>query len=202
MSVIELLRAALVEPLAEGGGIRGDDLIFSNTDGSVRPAAVLVPVVDRGDAFNLILTRRRDDLRHHAGQISFPGGAREAGDDDAVDTALRETHEEIGVHRDHVRVLGPIETYRTVSGFEVTPIVGVVASEAGFTPQAEEVAEIFEVPLDYVLNSDNHRSVSGFFRGRDRTYYEIVFGEWRIWGATAGMIVNLSRRVSRARAID
>jgi 8-oxo-dGTP pyrophosphatase MutT (NUDIX family) len=127
----------------------------------------------------------------HAGQIAFPGGRRQADDIDEIATALRETEEEVGLTRDFVQVIGPIDHYRTGTGYEITPIVGIVSP--GFTTRADprEVADVFEVPLEHFLDERNHRIDSRVWQGRERRYYAMPYGERYIWGATAGMLKNL-----------
>ncbi|MEO5866438.1 MAG: CoA pyrophosphatase [Sphingomonas sp.] len=157
-------------------------------------AAVLVAVTDRASP-GVILTRRTDHLSRHAGQVAFPGGRIDPGDDGAIAAALREAEEEIGLPREGVVIVGEADRYRTITGFEVTPVIGVVAPDLVFRPNVDEVADVFEVPLDFVLDSANHVEASVEFQGRNRHYYEISWAGHRIWGATAAMIVNLSRRL-------
>jgi 8-oxo-dGTP pyrophosphatase MutT (NUDIX family) len=156
-----------------------------------RPASVLVPLVRREPGITVLLTQRTEDMPSHAGQIAFPGGRRQAEDIDATATALRETEEEVGLTRDFIEVIGPLDQYRTGTGYEITPIVGIVAP--GFTPRADprEVADVFEVPLDHFLDERNHRIDSRVWQGRERRYYAMPYGERYIWGATAGMLKNL-----------
>ncbi|HWH18696.1 MAG TPA: CoA pyrophosphatase [Allosphingosinicella sp.] len=161
----------------------------------ITPAAVLVPVVERPDP-TVILTLRPDTLRRHAGQIAFPGGRIDPHDRDETDAALREAEEEIGLQRADVDVVGVADRYRTITGFEVTPVVGVVPPDLPLTPQAEEVAAIFEAPLHYLLRPEHHVVRTIEWQGRERCYYEILWEDRRIWGATAAMIVNLSRRLA------
>jgi 8-oxo-dGTP pyrophosphatase MutT (NUDIX family) len=164
-------------------------------DQPVTPAAVLVAVVDRPDP-TVILTLRPDTLRQHAGQIAFPGGRIDADDADAIAAALREAEEEIGLPRREVEIVGIADRYRTVTGYEVTPVVGVIPPDLPLVAEPGEVAAIFEVPLHHLLRSDHHVMRTVEWRGRDRCYYEIMWQDRRIWGATAAMIVNLSRRLA------
>lgn len=156
-----------------------------------RPAAVLVPLVRREPDMTVLLTQRTDDMPSHAGQIAFPGGRQQAEDADSIATALRETEEEVGLDRQFVEVVGPVDRYRTGTGYEITPIVGIVTP--GFTTRADprEVADVFEVPLAHFLDARNHRIDSRVWQGRERRYYAMPYGERYIWGATAGMLKNL-----------
>lgn len=157
-----------------------------------RPAAVLVPLVDRPEGVTVLLTQRTADMPSHAGQVAFPGGRRQESDADAVATALRETEEEVGLDRRFINVVGTVDRYRTGTGFDITPVVGIV--RPGFDIQADprEVADVFEVPLDHFLNENNHRIDSRkVAEGRERRYYAMPYGERYIWGATAGMLKNL-----------
>ena len=157
-----------------------------------RPAAVLVPLVDRPGGVTVLLTQRTVDMPSHAGQVAFPGGRRQDDDVDAVATALRETEEEVGLDRRFVSVVGSVDLYRTGTGFEITPVVGIV--RPGFVTQADprEVADVFEVPLRHFLDDRNHRIDSRqVAEGRERRYYAMPYGERYIWGATAGMLKNL-----------
>jgi 8-oxo-dGTP pyrophosphatase MutT (NUDIX family) len=156
-----------------------------------RPAAVLVPLVRRAPGLTVLLTQRTDDMPSHAGQIAFPGGRRQKDDKDAVATALRETEEEVGLERRFVDVVGMLDRYRTGTGYEITPVVGIV--EPGFTTRADprEVADVFEVPLEHFLDERNHRIDSRVWQGHERRYYAMPYGERYIWGATAGMLKNL-----------
>ena len=163
-------------------------------EGPHTPAAVLVAVVDR-PAPGLILTQRTESLRRHAGQIAFPGGRIDPGDADAADAALREAEEEIALPRDAVTLVGEADRYLTVTGFEVTPIVGVIPPGLDYHPNEAEVADVFEVPLAFVLDPANHVEATAQWQGRIRHFYEIRWDDRRIWGATAAMLINLSRRL-------
>ena len=157
------------------------------------PAAVLIAVTDRPDP-GVILTVRRDTLRTHAGQVALPGGRIDPGED-AIEAALREAHEEILLPPAAVDVVGAIEPYRTVTHYRVTPVVGVIPPDLPLAPHEPEVAEWFEAPLLHLLEPANQVRRSALFQGRERHYYEIVWNGRKIWGATAAMIVNLSRRL-------
>lgn len=178
----------------------GDGGLFADREPA--GAAVLVPLVQREAGLNLLLTRRTDHLRDHAGQISFPGGRVEPEDDGPVATALRETEEEIGLPRSHIDVIGRLPVYSTVTAFQVTPVVGLVAP--GFTLQLDdfEVAEAFEVPLAFLMDPRHHRRHALEFEGQRREWYSMPFddgGQERfIWGATAGMLRNFYRLLTAA----
>jgi 8-oxo-dGTP pyrophosphatase MutT (NUDIX family) len=191
------LAATLREALERGRGrspilLAGD--VFDEEDADPTPAAVLVPIVDRREP-TVILTERPKTMRRHPGQISFPGGRIEPGDDGPVAAALREAEEEIGLPPDRVEVIGIADLYRTVTGFEVIPVVGVLPPDLPLAPHPGEVADMFEAPLHYLLDPARQIARRVEWRGRDRTYYEIDYEGRRIWGATAAMIVNLSRRL-------
>ena len=195
MTLVERLRHALAAGhAAETVLLTGDHADLDAIATPLAQAAVLVPVTDRAEP-GVILTRRTDTLSKHPGQVAFPGGRIDAGDTDATAAALREAQEEIGLACDQVTLVGMADRYRTVTGFEVTPVIGVVPPDLVFTPAIAEVANVFEVPLGFLLDSGNHIEASVEWQGRNRHYYEIIWGEHRIWGATAAMIVNLSRRL-------
>ena len=196
-----LLRGRVSERLRPGGGWTperaGDGLPAAPGD-PLRPAAVLVPLVARDDGLHILLTRRTDHLHDHAGQISFPGGRQDPGDVDAVATALREAQEEIGLQARHVDVLACMPVYRTVTHYEVTPVLGLVQPSFALTLDAFEVAEAFEVPLSFLMNPAHHRWHA--WVDRDGAAREFVSMPWRregreyfIWGATAAMLRNLYR---------
>ena len=163
-------------------------------EGQLARAAVLVAITDRADP-GVILTQRTEHLRRHAGQIAFPGGRIDPGDADAVAAALREAEEEIALPARVVVVAGTADRYRTGTGFDITPVVGVVPPDLPLVPSEAEVASVFEVPLRFLLDPANHVEASAPWQGRERRFFEIRWGERRVWGATAAMIVNLSRRL-------
>jgi 8-oxo-dGTP pyrophosphatase MutT (NUDIX family) len=158
-----------------------------------RPAAVLVPLVDRPEGLTVLLTQRSEHLKNHAGQISFPGGRVEAIDESPLAAALRETEEEIGLSREFVRVVGYLESHLIFTGFHVVPVVGFV--KPGFTlhPDPTEVADVFEVPLVHILDAANHGTRTRDVEGGVLHVYNIPYGERVIWGATAGMLMSLYR---------
>ncbi len=164
-------------------------------DVPLRRAAVLVPIVERVDGFGMLFTRRNERMRHHAGQVSFPGGAIEAGDVDAVAAALRETHEETGIAGGFVQPLGYLDCFDTISGFSVSPVIGIVRAGYTLVPNPDEVAEVFEVPLDYILAPQRLQRQEVLWHGRPREIFEFDYDGRRIWGATAGILKNLLRRL-------
>lgn len=165
---------------------------FADWEGGApaRPAAVLVPVVAR-DVLTVLLTRRTANLPAHAGQIAFPGGKPDADDTGPIVTALREAEEEIGLDRGHVDPIGFLDTYRTGTGFAVTPVVALVHTGFRIAPNAEEVAEVFEVPLAFLMDPANHQIHAHTLGGRDRRFYAMPYGDRYIWGATAGILRNM-----------
>lgn len=188
---LERLRASLLpEPLSEhfvqeeGGG-----------DQPLTPAAVLFPIVLRDGGHTVLLTQRTAHLRDHAGQISFPGGRVEVEDISPSHTALRETEEEIGLPRERIEIIGFLPEYRTGTGFRVTPVVALVRPPFELQADPFEVAEVFEVPLAFLLDPANHQLHSMHYRGALRTYFAMPYGEYFIWGATAGMIRSLTQRL-------
>jgi 8-oxo-dGTP pyrophosphatase MutT (NUDIX family) len=173
---------------------RGDHTLNPGTypeNPKLRHAAVLVPVVNRPEGLSILLTQRTDHLANHAGQISFPGGHIEDDDSTPEEAALRETEEEVGLHRRHISIIGRLSNYVTRTGFLITPIVGVVEPPFDTTPDPHEVAEVFEVPLDFLLDKKNHERHTLFYAGKDRYFWAMPYGDYYIWGATAGMLVNL-----------
>lgn len=190
MSLADRIRAGLAAPAAQEP-LEGD-LPELRARAEV-PAAVLIAVTDRSDP-GVILTLRLDNMRTHAGQVAFPGGRLDTGEE-AVAAALREAHEEILLDPDLVDVIGSIEPYQTVTGYVVTPVIGVIPPDLQLSPHEQEVADLFEAPLAFLLDPTNQRLRSALFQGAERHYYEIVWNGRRIWGATAAMIVNLSRRL-------
>lgn len=163
-------------------------------EGALIPAAVLFPIVLHA-APTVLLTQRTAHLRDHPGQISFPGGRVEPDDGSPTETALREVAEEIGLPRAQVEIIGFLPEYRTGTGFRVTPVVGLVQPPVQATPDPFEVAEVFEVPLSFLLDATNHQRQSMHYRGRQREFYAMPYGERFIWGATAGMIRTLYDRL-------
>ena len=164
----------------------------------LRPAAVLVLVVNHAEP-TIVFTQRTAHLANHAGQISFPGGRCDEEDCTPERTALREAEEEIGLEAGRVEILGRLPEYRTSTGFSVTPVVGWADPPLAYRPDPHEVADVFEVPMGFLLDPRNHRYESAFYRGRMRHYWAMPYGERFIWGATAGMLVTLQRIIGKSK---
>lgn len=154
----------------------------------LRPAGVLAPIIETDQGLSLLLTKRSAALKHHPGQIAFPGGKQDDGDADVIAAALREAHEEIGLPPDCVEVLGTLPPHETVTSFHVTPVIGFVHTAFNMVPEPGEVDEVFAVPLDHVLNPENYIIESRRWRGQMRHYFVVPFGPYYIWGATARML--------------
>jgi 8-oxo-dGTP pyrophosphatase MutT (NUDIX family) len=196
MTLAATLREALELGHRSSPELIGGDALDEEASGhGITPAAVLVAVVDRPDP-TVILTLRPETMRKHPGQVSFPGGRIDPGDDGPIAAALREAREEIGLPPARVEIIGIADRYRTVTGFEVTPVICIVPPDLEFTPHPGEVAALFEAPFHYILDPAHQHVRTAFWRGRERTYYEIEWDGRKIWGATAAMIVNLSRRLA------
>lgn len=164
------------------------------TDAAFRRAAVLVGLMDRGDDFGVLLTLRPETMPSHAGQVAFPGGRIEAGES-ALEAALREANEEVGVDPATVRVLGQGDTYLTGSGFAIAPFVGLLPADYAPRPHEREVADVFETPLSFLMDAANHERHEKEYRGVLRAYYAMPHNGRYIWGATAGMIKSLHDRL-------
>jgi 8-oxo-dGTP pyrophosphatase MutT (NUDIX family) len=164
----------------------------------LRPAAVLLLIVNHAAGATVLFTQRTSHLPAHGGQISFPGGRCEEGDCDPEATALRESREEVGLDPARVEILVRLPEYKTSTGFSVTPVVGWAEPPMQWLPDPHEVAEVFEVPLAFLLDAANHRHESAFYKGRMRHYWAMPFGSRFIWGATAGMLVTFQRIVAPA----
>lgn len=163
-----------------------------------RPAAVLVPIVDRPEGLTVLLTQRAAHLKNHAGQVSFPGGRLE-GHESPLAAALRETEEEIGLSREFVHVVGYLESHLIFTGFHVVPVVAFVTPGFALRPDPKEVAEVFEVSLMHILNAANHGTRTRQVSGGTLHVYDIANGERPIWGATAGMLMSLYRLLQEPR---
>ena len=167
-------------------------------DEELTPAAVLFPIVQRSEAPTVLLTQRTTHLKDHPGQISFPGGRHESADPSPAHTALREAAEEIGLSEAQVDIVGYLPEYRTATGFRVTPVVALVTPPFDLQLDSFEVAEVFEVPLAFLLDPANHQRHSLHYRGKLRHYYAMPYGRYFIWGATAGIIMSLYRALAAA----
>lgn len=194
-------RADIAERLASHPPIEqlltADDLEkqLANAQLPLKPAAVLLLVVNHPVEPTVVFTQRTAHLADHAGQISFPGGRCDEADCTPDRTALREAQEEVGIAAERIEILGRLPEYRTATGFSVTPVVGWAEPPMTYRPDPHEVADVFEVPLSFLLDSRNHRYESAFFKGRMRKYWAMPYGERFIWGATAGMLVTFQRIV-------
>ncbi|MFP5306995.1 MAG: CoA pyrophosphatase [Gammaproteobacteria bacterium] len=173
-----------------------DKLVAHTLAGNLRPAAVLAPVIRRGAELSMLFTVRASHLRSHSGQISFPGGGRDDGDGDAVDTALREAQEEIGLPPARVEVIGYLDDYPTLSRYRITPVVGIVHGAPELAVDDNEVAGVFEAPLAFVLDPASFERRWMSRDGLNLPFFELNWGAHRIWGATAGMLWNLAQKVS------
>ncbi|WP_445193334.1 CoA pyrophosphatase [Sphingomonas sp. Tas61C01] len=194
MTLVERLADALTANRVPDHPYLIGDGPLAATDDPLSEAAVLVAITDRAEP-GVILTQRTETMRKHPGQVAFPGGRADPEDVDAVATALREAEEEIGLPPTAVRVAGLADRYRTGTGYHITPVVGVVAPDLPLRPSEAEVASVFEVPLAFLLDPANHRDARAMWQGTERRFTEIFWQDRRIWGATAAMIVNLSRRL-------
>ena len=173
-------------------GLRTDAAFV--TPGEVRPAAVMIGVTDRRDP-GVILTHRPQQMRQHGGQVAFPGGKLDPGED-AVAAALRETHEELGINPSHISVIGATDRFVTGTGYDITPILGMLPPDLPITPNPDEVSDWFEAPLRFIFDPANHVQKQAMFQGRLREYTEIVWDGHVIWGVTAAIIQNLSTRLA------
>jgi 8-oxo-dGTP pyrophosphatase MutT (NUDIX family) len=188
----ERLRAVL-SPVPSRTQFAADDGV---ADEELTPASVLFPIVLREAGPAVLLTQRTEHLRDHPGQISFPGGRVEADDTSPAHTALREAQEEIGLSAAHIEIIGYLPEYRTGTGFRVTPVVALVRPPFELRPDPVEVAGIFEVPLAFLMDFANHQQHSAHSRGKLRHYFAMPYGDYFIWGATAGIIVTLARALA------
>jgi len=189
---VETLNKVLSAYNPEPGDIRGDhDLNGFRPKPDNREAAVLVPIVKHEDELTVLFTKRTDHLNHHPGQISFPGGHTEEEDESAEHAALRETFEEVGLPEEYIQVIGRLNDYVTRTGFRVTPIVALIDAPYPTDPDDHEVAEVFEVPLSFLMDELNHQKCTRIFAGQKRHFWAMPYDDYYIWGATAGMLKNL-----------
>lgn len=190
MTLADRLRSSLAVPAAQPP-LAGD---FPEIRAAASiPAAVLIGITDRSEP-GVILTVRRENLRTHAGQIAFPGGRVDPGEE-PVAAALREAHEELALDASLVELVGCLDDYRTVTGYVVTPAVAVVPADLSLTPHDHEVADWFEAPLGHLLDPARHELKTAVFAGRERRYWQIEWQGRQIWGATAAILINLARRL-------
>ena len=187
------LRERLRRPLP-ASSIYGDD-DAGRLAAAVTAASVLVPIVTHAE-LTVLFTQRTKQLRHHSGQVSFPGGRREPSDATPEFTALRETQEEIGLAPERIEVLARMPEYLTRTGYRVTPVIGLVAPPLVLSPDSREVEEVFEVPLAFLLDPANHQREARELMGRTVAFWVMQYDRHRIWGATAGMLVNLYRMLA------
>jgi 8-oxo-dGTP pyrophosphatase MutT (NUDIX family) len=199
--VLARLRAAATDVGVRRSGqkTRGDHDLNPGlwADKPLTAAAVLVPIIAHPDQLTILLTRRASHLHDHAGQISFPGGRLDPCDGSPEACALREAEEEVGLPPPVTDVVSRLDTYQTRTGFEIVPVVGIVQPPFDLKLDAFEVAEAFEVPLDFIVDPANHRRDSRIFQGAERHFWAMPYGTYYIWGATAGMLVNLSEVLRR-----
>lgn len=201
MTLLQKIRVRLAHSARDAGDHDATALADlaheASPDPSLTAAAVLIPIVDHGEGMSILLTQRTKHLHAHAGQISFPGGQREACDRNSVDTALRETEEEIGITPEHIDIIGQLRDFDTVTGFRITPVVGII--KPGFTLNLDsfEVAEVFEIPLLHALDPANYRHRTTMHNGVEHRYCILDHEERYIWGATAAILQNLSDRLGR-----
>jgi len=175
------------------GSSRWPEPMREQLSGTLKPAGVLVPIIERTSELTVLLTKRSAELKHHAGQVSFPGGRMEEHDEDVEAAALRETHEEVGIASHHVSVIGYLDTMPTITGYAVSPVVGMVSASAELVIDKTEVEYAFEVPLSFLLNSANDVRTEWATEGRKVPMVEFHWESERIWGATAFMILALRK---------
>jgi 8-oxo-dGTP pyrophosphatase MutT (NUDIX family) len=191
------LRAALARPAAASSDFDLNPAIALPPGRVLRPAAVLIGVELRASGAQVILTKRASHLQHHPGQIAFPGGKIDGGDAGPVEAALREAEEEIGLPPAAVEIAGLLPTHETVTGYSVTPVLGVIRSRVALRPEEGEVAEVFSVPLAHVTDPARFRIERRLWRGEWRRYYAVPYGPYYIWGATARILRGLADRMAQ-----
>ena len=186
--LIDDIRAALAAPGRQTSDFDLNPDVVLPEGRKLRPAGVLAPIVERPDGYRMLLTKRSSALKHHPGQIAFPGGKQDDDDADVIAAALREACEEIGLPDGHAEVLGTLEAHETVTGFRVTPVFALVREAFEIIPEPGEVEEVFSVPLDHLLKPENYLIESRRWRGARRHYFTVPYGPYYIWGATARML--------------
>ena len=182
-----------VDVVMPAGSERWPDFVRERIARTLQPAGVLIPVMERVAGLSVLLTQRSAELKHHAGQVSFPGGRMEEHDRDIVHAALRETHEEVGIPPEAITVVGYLPPMPTITGYAVTPVVGLVADDVALQIDRTEVEYAFEVPLAFLLDSRNERALEREYQGRRVPTVEFHYEGERIWGATAHILVELRK---------
>jgi 8-oxo-dGTP pyrophosphatase MutT (NUDIX family) len=188
------LKARLQRSTPPAFAVYGDE--EAGREGAGTPASVLVPIVAHPDAMTVLFTQRTSQLRSHSGQVSFPGGRAEPEDPTAEFTALREAGEEIGLKAEQVEIIGRLPDYLTRTGYRVTPVIGLLTPPLHLAPDPREVQEVFEVPLEFLLDPRNHQRQTREFQGRSVAFYAMAYGERYIWGVTAGILINFYRQLA------
>ncbi len=188
----EIIRKGLLKEATASSDLELNRSDKTQNTGKLTQAAVLVPLFYRQDELRVLLTKRSSRLKHHPGQISFPGGKQEKTDQSLYDTALREAYEEIRLSNRSVEILGKLANHQTITGFDVSPFVAIISGTPRLTPDKNEVEEIFSAPFSFLMNPDNYSVQSRYWRGEKRSYYTIPFGPYYIWGATARILFGFA----------
>jgi 8-oxo-dGTP pyrophosphatase MutT (NUDIX family) len=194
---ITKIAAALAQNVAETSDFDLNPHVKITRTAPLRPAAVLLAILQGADGAQLILTKRASHLAHHPGQIAFPGGKQEPRDTGPIAAALREAQEEIGLRAQNVQVMGLLPAHETVTGFSMQPVVGLMQRSQSFTPDPSEVAEVFTVPLGFATDLRNFRIEQRRWQGQNRYFYTVPYGPYYIWGATARVLYGLAQRLQK-----